>query len=164
MFALLGSIFKERLQYESESTADSLKKDMEALFLKTKGFKFRPNLSGTFLSEDEFIIYPKIEIGSAIAGGSTSISGKIFVNGSKSLIKTTIAPNPSFKIVFWFALIFGLIFYFDFLFITHKNSSKQVAFYFAVEAPLFIIALSFFTKTLLKISFINTFRLTRIKS
>ncbi len=159
MIPLFGSILKERVTYESEYSADELKKDMEAIFLKTKGFHFRPNLAGEFYSENEFLIYPKIELGSAIAGASTTISGQILVNNTKTQVKATITPNPNFRILFWASLVFGLVFYADFFFFSHKKSSKDVAFYFAIAAPAFILALSLISRTLLKRSFINTFKL-----
>lgn len=164
MFSILGAIFKEQLEYRSEIPADALRKEMEDLFLRTKGFRFRPNLSGAFGSGDEFVAYPKIEIGSTLAGGRTSISGKIAANNSSSIVSVIIRPNPILRIIFWFSLIFGSVFYVDFLYFSHKQSSRELGFYFAIVAPLFVFGLSLFTKMVLKFSFTSTFRLTRVRN
>jgi len=102
MLSLLGAIFNERLEYKSETAADTLKKERESVFLRTKGLHFRPNVAGAFSS--------------------------------------------------------------DFLFFSHKQSSREVGFYFAVVAPLFLFCLSFLTKTILRFSFTNAFRLTRVRN
>jgi hypothetical protein len=164
MLSPLGAIFNERLEYKSETAADTLKKEMESVFLRTKGLHFRPNLSGAFSSGDEFIAYPKIEIGSALAGGRTTLTGKITPDSSNSIVSVVLRPNPLIKILFWFFLFLGSVFCADFFFVSHKQSSREVGFYFAVIAPLFLFCLSFLTKTMLRFSFTHTFGLTRAKT
>jgi hypothetical protein len=155
-------IWKEEFDYVSDKSVDSLKSDIQQLFDQTKGWNFPVNLTGEFISDNEFKMTPKWQL-VVIRNFEREISylnGKIFQDEFKrTRVIFTVRPNSIFPIFFFLFPLFGLFA------LTNNNAGQQrsrilvVGVIFTFVVPIVMLVFGYFAKKGIKDRFITTFNL-----
>jgi hypothetical protein len=150
-------------QYLYKSSKEKFIEALSVLFANQKKFSFRPNFSGSILSEHEFEIHRKFEIdsGSRGSGGTTSAKGIISTNNFDTNIELTIYASPGTGFIFWFFMGFGILFLSMFL-IKQDKAFGFLTLGFLVLMPSLIYSAAYLNKLFLLQSFKKHFDLSEI--
>ena len=152
------------LFYSQKSVVD-LKSDLQALF-DNKWYDISVNLSGDFVTDNEFHVTKKISFVFSKNGSSsfTKLKCKIYSDNKKTIIDIAVKPNPQLYVWTIIPPMFALVMLYSI--ISHPTNNLPVA--------IFIIAFTFFiipvaarfygqaAKTELKNIFVDTFKLTKV--
>jgi len=153
MFPVIGSMFKEPIDYTTGAPAAEVKKSIEDLFYRTRGFRFYPNIGGEFVSEYEFVAYPKIELSGARFFPGTRIKGTVVPGNKETGVEITMLPNYNYLVLFLVSVVVGgaltIQAYTNHFQKPADNTGPQILLY----GSLSILLISYFTKFFLKRAF-----------
>jgi len=157
-------IWKENYSYYSTKSIEDFKNDLKELLAKTGRFwDFSTNLTGGFISENEFELTPKWQLVYFRPHGSVSyLNGQIISDKIGTVIKFTVTPNWIFPFLILILPITTII-----IFIATRKIQTDKNGIIGEATMLFILpAVTYLfcnlTKRAIKNRFINYFKLTEL--
>ena len=148
----------------SQKSVGDLKTDLQTLF-DNNWYDFSVNLTGDFTSDNDFQITKKISASFSKSGssGSTSLKCKVYADTDKTVVDIIVKPNPQLYVWTIVPLLFALLMLYSI--VRHSTNDLTVAIVIIVILLLIPFAARFYgqaTKTELKDTFVETFKLTKI--
>lgn len=161
---IYSSTFKVRQLFllYSKSVGD-LKAELQNLF-DNKWYDFSINLTGDFISDNEFQITKKISASFSKSGSSgwTKLKCKMYSDNNKTIIDIIVKPNPQLYVWTFVPPLFAfVIIYFIILHSTNDLTTAIIVIVFLFLLPLAARFYGQATKNELKNTFADTFKLIK---
>jgi len=155
-------IWKEEFNYYSDKSVDGLKGEIQQLFDKTNGWNFSVNLTGKFISENEFKMTPKWQFAviKSFERKVSYLNGHIYSDElNRTRVTFTVRPNSILLIFFFLFPLFEI-----FALTTDNikgdvNETRILGAIFTFVVPALMLLFGHLAKQGIKNRFIKTFDL-----